>query len=453
VDRLMDWKGKVLRRRYRLDERVAVGKTVEVFRAFDLLEEEEVAVKMPLPHLVSDREFCDAFRSAAHRATRLHHPALVEVLDYGIEEGRPFVVMEMIEQKTLYELLEAGRKMKSVGALYFTIEIGKVLAYLHEQGITHGSLDERHVFIFPGRKAKVSDPGFPSVMGGAESPHPLSQDPRMDLQDLGYLLYRSLSERNKEEAIEDIKSGRLRFNAEVPPRFQRLVQSCLQSMGGGGFATAESMLREAVSTLREEQPMAAVPQITPVEEEPEAPEEVHIAGTQIPIPHLKRWQIWAGASFLGVALILIVLWIISSVITESKVEVPNLVNVSVEEAAKIADESDLGLLVVGEDYDAEIRADYVISQDPQVGVMVRKKTVIKVLQSLGPLTVPNLIGLTLDDARNVLEDRGFKVGEIVYREVPGYSNDRVVETDPPYGSKLSTGDSVDLVVNQTPSQS
>ena len=84
--------------------------------------------------------------------------------------------------------------------------------------------------------------------------------------------------------------------------------------------------------------------------------------------------------------------------------------------------------------------------------MVKKKTVIKVLRSLGPLTVPNLIGLTLDDARNVLEDRGFKVGEIVYREVPGYSDDRVVETDPPYGSKLSTGDAVDLVVNQTSSQ-
>ena len=448
----MDWKGKVLRRRYRLDERVAVGKTVEVFRAFDLLEEEEVAVKLPLPHLVSDREFCDAFRSAAHRATRLHHPTLVDVLDYGIEEGRPFVVMEMIEEKTLYELLEAGRKMKYVGALYFTIEMGKVLVYLHEQGITHGSLDERHIFIFPGRKAKVSDPGFPSVMGGAESPHPLSQDPRMDLQDLGYLLYRSLSERGKEEAIEDIKSGRLQWDPEVPPRFQRLVQSCLQSAGGGGFSSAESMLKEAVSTLREEQPMAAVPRLTPVEEEPEAPEEVHIPGTPIPIPHLKRWQIWAGASFLGVALILIVLWIISSALTGSKVEVPNLVNVSVEEAAKIAEENDLGLQVVGREYDADVNKDYVISQSPKAGEMVDKDTtVIKVLQSLGPLTVPNLIGLTLEDARNVLEERGFEVGEIVYREVPGYSEDRVVETDPPYGSKLSAGDPVDLVVNRTSS--
>lgn len=448
MDRLMDWKGKVLRRRYRLDERLSVGRTVEVFRAMDLLEEEEVAVKLPLPHLVSDRDFCDSFRSAAHRATRLHSPGLVKVLDYGIEEGRPFVAMEMIDEKTLSELLDSGRNMKSVGALYFTVEIGKTLTYLHGQGITHGSLDERHVFIFPGRKAKVTDAGFPTVMGGAASPHPLSHDPRSDIQDLGYLLYRSLSGRNKAEAVEDIRNGKLRWDPEVSPRLQRLVQSCLESAGGGGFPSADRMLKEAVSTLREEVPMATVPRISTVEEEAEEPEGELPPPAPIPIPHLKRWQIWAGASFLGLAIILLALWIVSSVITESKVEVPNLVNISVEEATKIAEVCDLGLLVVGADYDANIKADYVISQDPQVGVMVKKKTVIKVLQSQGPLTVPNLIGLTLEDARSVLENRGFRVGEVVYRDVPGYSDDRVVETDPPYGSKLSSGDPVNLVVNQ-----
>ena len=71
---------------------------------------------------------------------------------------------------------------------------------------------------------------------------------------------------------------------------------------------------------------------------------------------------------------------------------------------------------------------------------------IKVLQSLGPLTVPNLVGLSLEDARMVLESRGFKVGEIIYRDLPEYRENTVVETDPSYGSKLSSGDAVNLVV-------
>ena len=444
MDRLMDWKGKVLRRRYRLDERIAVGQTVEVFRAFDLLEEREVAVKMPLPHLMSDRDFCDAFRSAAHRATRLHHPALVEVFDYGLEEGRPFVAMEMVKEKTVHELLETGKRMKSLGALYFTLEMGKLLVYLHEQGMVHGSLDERHVFVFPGRKAKASDPGFPMVLGGGASPHPRSLDARRDIRDLGFLLYRALTGRSKAEASADVKNGKLKWSTEVPTRLQRLVQNCLDSAGGGGFPSAESLLREAVSTLREEQPMVAVPQEITAPE----PEEILETPAPIHIPRLRRWQIWAGVGFLAVAVIFLTVWILSAVITESKVEVPNLVSVSVEEAAKLAEERDLGLLVVGREYDADIKATYIISQDPQVGVMVNKKTVIKVLESLGPLTVPNLIGLSLEDARVVLENRGFKVGEVVYREEPGYSDNRVVETSPPYGSKLSSGDAVDLVVSQ-----
>jgi serine/threonine-protein kinase len=449
MDRSMIWRGKVLRRRYRLDDRIAVGRTVEVFRGYDLLEEMEVVIKQPLPHLLSDQGFCDNFRAAAHRATRLRYPGIIAVLDYGVEEGRPFVVMEMIKEKTLYEMLESGKRMKPLGAMYFALEIGKILVYLHEQGVAHGSLDERHVFIFPGRQAKVSDPGFPSVLGGGASPYPLSHDPRRDIQDLGYLLYRSLTGKSRTEAVEDVKKGKLRWDPEVPERLRRFVRLCLESTGRGGFASAEQMVWEAVTTLREEQPMVSIPKVTSVEEKVEP----GAAARPLTLPQLKRWQIWTGAAVLAALLLLLFGWIISTFITESKVEVPNVVNMSVEEAAKLADQNDLGVLVVGQEHDADVKANYIISQDPQGGLMVRKKTVIRVLESLGPLTVPNLVGLSLEDAEAVLQSRGFRVGEVVYRDVPGYSPNRVVETDPPYGSKLSGGDAVNLVVSKSPSGS
>ncbi len=446
MDKYMDWRGKVLRRRYRLDERVALGRTVEVFLGYDLVEEKEVVVKLPLPHLVSDREYCDQFRAAAHRATRLRHPGIVEVLDYGVEEGRPFVVQEKVEAKTLHDMLEAGKKMKPLGALYFAVEMTRILSYLEKQGLSHGSLDERHIFIYPGRRAKVSDPGFPVVMGGTENPFPVFFNIRRDIRDLGYLIYRSMAGRDKSEVLKDIRNGRLRWDREVPPRLERFVKLCLDTGEGRGFASAREAFQEALSSLREEIPMVAVPGDEQGEKE-EMLEEVP-ATVALPLPRLRRWQIWVGSVLLGVGLIMIVFWILSGFIGGSKVEVPNLVNVSVEEAQKIAAERDLGVLVVGRDYDAEVKANYIISQDPKGGEMVKRKTVIKVLESLGPLTVPNLVGLTLEDARSVLESRGFRVGEIVYKEVAGYSENRVVETDPPYGSKLSTGDSVRLVVNR-----
>lgn len=442
MERSMDWKGRVLRKRYRLDERIAVGRTVEVFRAYDLLDQKEVVVKLPLPHLLSDREFCDQFRSASHRATRLRHPGLVQVLDYGLEEDRPFVVMEMVQARSLQDMLESGKRMKPLGALYFLAEVARTLVYLEEQGVVHGSLDERHVYIFPGRKAKLADPGFPVVMGGGEVPFPLFPDSRRDIRDLGYLAYRSISSRSKSEALEDASKGKLRWASDVPPRLQRLIELCMGDTRGGGFSSAREVLREAVTALREELPMTPVPTEVVEEDEPEAAP----VSRPITLPHLKRWQVWLGAALLLVAAVFLFFWVLSAVIGGSKVEVPNLVNMSVEEAVKRAAERDLGVLVVGKEYDAQVKANYVISQEPAGGVMVKRKTVIRVLESLGPLTVPNLVGLTLEDARMVLESRGFKVGEVMYREVEGMSENRVLETDPPYGSKLSGGSPVNLVV-------
>jgi serine/threonine-protein kinase len=378
----------------------------------------------------------------------LNHTGIVKVLDYGIEEKRPFVVMEMIEESTLDEMLKQGKKMKPLGALYFANEIGNILSYLHSQGLSHGSLDEWHIFIFPGRKAKISDPGFPTILGGGDRPFPMSLDSQQDLRDLGYLLYRCLTGKSKEAAAEDIRNGELQWEQEVPARLRRLVEMCIGDSGKGGFASVDQMMREIVSTLREEQPMAPLPR-------PESEEQAKEAEAAVPLklPRMKRWQVWLGAAVLAVAAIMIVFWVISVFIGQSKVEVPNLVDVSVEEAVKVADDLDLGLMVVGEEYDAAVKAEHIISQEPKGGEMVKRKTLIKVLKSLGPLTVPNLIGISLEDARMVLESRGFRVGEIVYRDAPGYREDIVVETDPSYGSKLSGGDAVNLVVSKGASDS
>jgi eukaryotic-like serine/threonine-protein kinase len=443
----MSWREKILKKRYRLDDRIAVGRTVEVFRGYDLIENRDVAIKQPLPHLLSDRDFCDSFRAASVRAVRLRNPGLVEVLDYGLEEERPFVVMELVKEKSLNEILTNGRKMKSLGGMYFAINVGRTLAYLHEQGVTHGSLDERHIFILPGRAAKLSDPGFPTVLGGASTPYPFSQDPRRDIQDFGYLLYRSLTGKDKDEAAEDVKKGKLQLDPEMPERERRFVQLCLESSGSGGFASAEQMVWQAVTILREEQPMVDVSAAASVEEEVEEEAE---APHPFTLPQLKRWQIVTGTWVLVVAAVFFLVWILSTIIAPSKVQVPNLVNMSVEEARKVADANDLGLLVVDKTYDADVKTNYIISQSPPGGEMVKKKTLIQVLESLGPLTVPNLVGLSLDDARTVLDSRGFKVGEISYREVSDFTPNHVLETDPPYGAKLSSGAAVNLVVSKSP---
>lgn len=434
----------VLKRRYELLRKIASGRTTEVYLARDRIEEAEIVVKILHPHLASDPDFNAAFRSSARRALRLEHPSLVKVLDYGIEDDKVYVVEELVREKTLRELLAEGRVMKPQGALYFALEVGRILEYLHSEGITHGSLDEGHVFIFPRRRAKLSDPGFPTTQSGWARPYPPLMEPHRDLQDLGYLIYRSVTGRGEEEASRDIKDGFLIWGEGVPQRLRKLVETCLESDGRHGFADVSELLRETVSSLREEQPMVAVP---PVPETPrEEPAEGEVGKKEKP----ARWRLWAALASVLVATVLLLFWILSMVIGHSKVMVPNLVQMDLYEAQKVAADADLGVLVVGRAHYADVRAGCVASQDPKPGVMVKKKTVIKVLESLGPLVVPNLSGLDLDAAKLLLEQRGFRVGKVTYQETSEYKENVVIESDPPYGEKLSEGASVDLVVSKRP---
>jgi serine/threonine-protein kinase len=434
----------VLKRRYELVRKLASGKTTEVYLARDRIEGTEIVVKVLYPQLASDPDFNAAFRSSARRALRLEHAGLVKVLDYGVEDDRVYVVEEFVKERTLGELLAEGKVMKPQGALYFALEVGRILEYLHSEGITHGSLDEGHVFIFPRRRAKLSDPGFPTTLSGWARPYPPLMEPHRDIRDLGYLIYRSVTGRSEEEANRDIREGFLIWGEGVPSRLRKLVESCLASDGRHGYGEVTELLRETISSLREEQPMVPVPSL-PTAWREEAGEEPP-AGEGRP----ARWRLWAAVASATLAAILLVFWLVSTVIGHSKVMVPNLVHMDLYEAQKVAADADLGLLVVGRAHYADVRANCVASQDPKPGVMVRKKTVIKVLESLGPLVVPNLSGLDLDAAKLLLEQRGFRVGKVIYRETDEYKEDVVIESDPPYGGKLSEGAPVDLVVSKRP---
>src|SRR5215470_17172638 len=96
--------------RYRLDRPIASGGVGEVWRAFDLVLDRLVAVKVLRSEYAGQRQALDRFRAEARHAGSVSHPAIAQIYDYG-EDGDtqvPFLVMELVEGPSLADVLDGG---------------------------------------------------------------------------------------------------------------------------------------------------------------------------------------------------------------------------------------------------------------------------------------------------------------------------------------------------------
>ena len=98
--------GVLLGGRYRLTERIASGGMGTVWAAEDATLHRRVAVKVLNDALGADERFTERFRREARAAAGLSHPAIAGVYDYGEEDGRPYIVMELIDGDTLADRLQ-----------------------------------------------------------------------------------------------------------------------------------------------------------------------------------------------------------------------------------------------------------------------------------------------------------------------------------------------------------
>ncbi|WP_346125324.1 protein kinase domain-containing protein [Micromonospora coerulea] len=106
--------GSMLDGRYRLLDRLGAGGMSVIWRAHDEVLGRDVAVKLLSPELAADPQLLHRIRAEARSAARLRHPNIVEVYDYGESAGGdgppvPYVVMEVVECRSLAQLLNAGR--------------------------------------------------------------------------------------------------------------------------------------------------------------------------------------------------------------------------------------------------------------------------------------------------------------------------------------------------------
>ena len=279
--------GTLLGGRYRLGRSLGVGATGEVFGAYDEELSRPVAVKVVHDDLAADGTFRVRLGWEVADAVRLSHPNVVAVLGSGEEEGRPYIVMEMLEGATLDAVLRAEGRLdlgRAVGIARATLA---GLGAVHADGLVHRDVKPANLMLTDEGVVKVLDVGIASAAwAGAsgetsanamlrrvptaaylspEQVRGIPVDSRSDLYSVGCCLYEMLTGRPPfgettpfvvaRRHLVEIPRPPSAYAPGLPPEVEEIVARAMAREPGERFATASEMDR----ALRRATPEPAPP--------------------------------------------------------------------------------------------------------------------------------------------------------------------------------------------------
>ena len=140
--------GRTLDEKYRVEERVGAGGMGTVYRARHLLMDRPVAIKFLNQRLVEDEAARSRFLTEARAAVKLRHPNAVSVTDFGqTSEGCVYIVMELLEGRTLREILSREAPIETARAISIMLQTSDAVAAAHDAGIIHRDLKPSNILV------------------------------------------------------------------------------------------------------------------------------------------------------------------------------------------------------------------------------------------------------------------------------------------------------------------
>ncbi len=156
VDELL---GRVIASKYRLESAIGSGMSATVFRAMHLDLRRPLAVKILHRQKLDDNQFVRRFKGEALSASKLEHPNVTRVIDFGQEpDGLLYLVMELLTGRSLEAILAANGPLPPIVAVTYAVQACSALAFAHDVGIIHRDVKPENIMIVPHR----DDDGNPS---------------------------------------------------------------------------------------------------------------------------------------------------------------------------------------------------------------------------------------------------------------------------------------------------
>ena len=262
--------------KYLIVAKIGSGAMGDVYRAHDAKLNRDVAVKTMAELYASDDQLVQRFQREAQSAAALNHPNVVTVFDFGSEQGKFYLAMELLDGADLKELI-ASRSLNDLWDKLDVMEqIAEGLAYAHKQGVVHRDLKPANIRILPNGRVKIMDFGLARigssdmtragmVMGtpnymSPEQVRGTKADARSDIFSLGAVFYELLSGKKAFNAdsmhtilykvLEEEPEPVRNWVPGLPAPFVAFVERCLAKDPANRYPHAGEM-RDALRKVRE----------------------------------------------------------------------------------------------------------------------------------------------------------------------------------------------------------
>jgi len=306
-----DFSGRTLGK-YQLIERLGRGGMADVYKAYQPGLDRFVAVKMMHGHLAEEAEFIERFKREAQSVASLRHAHIVQVIDFDIQDGAYYMVMEFIKGDTLKAYIMRKGVLPVDEALRLTIQLASALDYAHQNGMIHRDIKPANVMFQDNgyRNVVLTDFGIARILDASgltmsgmtvgtpaymspEAGRGAKVDERADIYSLGIVLYEMLSGHVPYDAdtpfavimkhINDPLPSPSQFNTALPESVEKLLYKALAKEPADRFQSAadfETALRKALENLAFEQSTA-------------------VGGAVKPLPDAKTTPLRSGAEMGG----------------------------------------------------------------------------------------------------------------------------------------------------------
>jgi len=484
-------KGQKINDRYEIIKTIGEGGMANVYLAKDTILDRNVAIKVLRGDLASDEKFVRRFQREALSASSLSHPNIVEIYDVGEDDGNYYIVMEYVPGKNLKQVLKKRGNLTVSEVIDIMLQITSAMGLAHDSLIIHRDLKPQNILMMDDGGVKITDFGIAmalnatqltqtnSAMGSVhyfppEQASGKGSTLKSDVYSLGIMMYELLTgylpfrgDNAVEIALKHLKEPIPSIRSEfpnIPQSVENIIIKATAKNPKNRYNNANEMHEDLLTCLnkeRLEEPKIklkyneGISDDVAFEVDKENMDDSFVSQIKDTKDNKNKTIIILGSVLGGLVVILGIVYFALSIFATSKdVKIPDVKNLSVEDADTLLRKRGLKVALKSEEEPSlEVEEGKIIGTKPEIGRVVKEDTEITLIISTGQVTyeVEDLTGKNYREVKTELEIKySLKVTieekEVEEKDDKKYDKEEIVGQSVKKGEVLTTGDEIILYI-------